>query len=65
VFVSVKINERGQYMAGKVLQVNGKKKREEDENRPTKPKKLSKAGLWLQAHPNGCGGTYDMRAVMR
>jgi len=42
-----------------------KKKREEDENRPTKPKKLSKAGLWLQAHPHGCGGTYDLRAVMR
>jgi hypothetical protein len=44
----------------------GKKKvQEEDENRPTKPKKLSKAGLWLEAHPNGVEGTYDMRAVMR
>ena len=30
-----------------------------------KPKKLSKAGKWLEAHPNGLGGTYDMRAVMR
>ena len=42
-----------------------KNEREEDENRPTKPKKLSKAGLWLEAHPNGVGGAYDMRAVMR
>jgi hypothetical protein len=44
----------------------GKKNvQEEDENRPTKPKKLSKAGLWRLAHPNGVEGTYDRRAVMR
>jgi hypothetical protein len=47
------------------LKTSKTKVQEEDENRPTKPKKLSKAGLWLEAHPNGMGGTYDMRAVMR
>jgi len=52
-------------MAGKVSQINGKKAREVDEDRPTKPKKLSKAGLWRLAHPHGVEGTYDMRAVMR
>jgi hypothetical protein len=29
------------------------------------PKKLSKAGEWLKANPNGLEGTFDMRAVMR
>jgi len=42
-----------------------KNEREEDENRPTKPKKLSKAGLWRLEHPNGYEGTYDLRAVMK
>jgi hypothetical protein len=31
-----------------------------------KPKKLSKAGEWLKAHPKGLGGRIlDMKAVMR
>lgn len=30
-----------------------------------KPKKLSKVGEWMRAHPNGLEGTYDMRAVMK
>jgi len=31
-----------------------------------KPKRLSKAGEWLKAHPNGLGGRIlDMKAVMR
>jgi hypothetical protein len=33
--------------------------------KPATSKKLSKAGKWLEAHPNGLGGTYDMRAVLR
>ncbi|MCL2282131.1 MAG: hypothetical protein FWC26_02315 [Fibromonadales bacterium] len=32
----------------------------------SKPKRLSKAGKWLKAHPNGLGGRIlDMKAVMR
>jgi len=31
-----------------------------------KPKKLSKAGEWLKANPNGLGVTiHDMKAVMK
>jgi hypothetical protein len=29
------------------------------------PKKLSKAGEWMRAHPNGIGVILDMRAVMK
>jgi hypothetical protein len=29
------------------------------------PKKLSKAGEWAKAHPNGIGEILDMRAVLR
>jgi hypothetical protein len=47
------------------LKTSKTKVQEEDENRPTKPKKLSKAGLWRLEHPNGYEGTYDLRAVMK
>jgi hypothetical protein len=30
-----------------------------------KPKKLSKAGEWLEAHPGGICKILDMRAVMK
>jgi hypothetical protein len=30
-----------------------------------KPKKLSKAGEWRRAHPNGICEILDMRAVLR
>jgi len=33
--------------------------------KPEKPKKLSKAGLWLEAHPGGICKILDMRAVMK
>ena len=29
------------------------------------PKRLSKAGEWRKAHPNGVGGYVDWKAVMR
>jgi hypothetical protein len=29
------------------------------------PKKLSKAGEWMKAHPNGILEIHDMRAVMK
>jgi len=52
-------------MAGKVSQVKSKKAREADESRPTKPKRLSKAGKWLETHPGGAFEILDMRAVMK
>jgi hypothetical protein len=44
---------------------NGKNPKAKQAAKQAKPKKLSKAGEWLEAHPNGLGGTYDMRAVMK
>ena len=33
--------------------------------KPAKPKKLSKAGEWLEAHPGGICKILDMKAVMK
>jgi len=34
--------------------------------KPEKPKRLSKLGEWMRAHPNGIGLViHDMRAVMK
>jgi len=52
-------------MAGTFVEYKVKRGRKVDENRPTKPKKLSKAGEWLKAHPGGAFEILDMRAVMR
>ena len=42
-----------------------KKQASKDES-PTKPKKLSKAGEWMRAHPKGIEPIYiDWKAVMR
>ena len=30
-----------------------------------KSDKLSKIGIWMQNHPDGCGEILDMRAVMK
>jgi hypothetical protein len=49
-------------MARKVLKSEAVKS---SEGLPSKPKKLSKAGEWLKAHPNGIGKILDMRAVLR
>jgi hypothetical protein len=36
------------------------------EGLPSKPKRLSKAGEWRRAHPNGLDVIYvDMRAILR
>lgn len=44
----------------------GKKGAGADESRAAKPKRLSKAGEWLKAHPNGIGLIiHDMRAAMK
>jgi len=53
-------------MAKALLQSSGCKERKTTSKaKSEKPKRLSKAGEWLRAHPNGLGGTYDMRAVMK
>jgi hypothetical protein len=44
---------------------NGKNLKAKQAAKPAKPKKLSKAGEWLEAHPNGIGKILDMRAVMK
>jgi hypothetical protein len=44
---------------------SGKKPITKPAAKPTTPKKLSKAGKWLEAHPNGIGKILDMRAVMK
>jgi len=52
-------------MAGTFVEYKVKRGRKVDENRPTKPKKLSKAGEWRKAHPEGILKILDMRAVLR
>jgi hypothetical protein len=50
-------------MANKVLKSESVKS---SEGLPSKPKKLSKAGEWRRAHPNGLDVIYvDMRAILR
>jgi hypothetical protein len=44
---------------------SGKKPVTKPATKPATPKKLSKAGKWLEAHPNGIGKILDMRAVMK
>jgi hypothetical protein len=51
-------------MAEKVSKAEAGKKQEETPSK--EPKKLSKAGEWLKAHPNGLEVIYiDWRAVMK
>ena len=35
------------------------------ENEPNEPKRLSKIGQWMKAHPKGIGRIIDMRAAMK
>ena len=41
------------------------RKVENGERRFEQPKKLSKAGEWMRANPNGIYVIHDMRAAMR
>jgi hypothetical protein len=54
------INRKGQEMANTGVK-NGKNLK----TKQAKPKELSKAGEWLETHPNGIGKILDMRAVMK
>jgi len=52
-------------MAGTFVEYKVKRGRKVDENRPTKPKKLSKAGEWRRANPGPLFEILDMRAVLK
>ncbi|MDR2041503.1 MAG: hypothetical protein LBP98_04210 [Tannerella sp.] len=41
------------------------KRRAERHAMLAQPGKLSKMGEWMRKHPDGLGGTYDMRAAMK
>jgi len=48
-----------------VKKVPQKKNRKIQGAASAKPKKLSKIGEWMKAHPKGIGKIIDMRAVMK
>jgi hypothetical protein len=59
------INRKEREMANTRVK-NGRNQNAKPTAEPVKPKKLSKAGEWLKAHPEGIGLViYDMRAVMK